>query len=86
MNSNNNYTLEVVAPFTMAANVYIADSASETDTAKMVPVQLVSGSAIRSAVNLLDNPGNLGKELQIQGKLEKYFQQPGLKSPTAYKL
>ncbi len=86
MNSNNNYTLEVVAPFTMAANVYIADAATETNTANMVPVQLVSGSDIRKAVNLLDNPGNLGKTLTIQGSLEKYFQQPGVKSPTAYKL
>ncbi|MDE6229323.1 MAG: hypothetical protein K2M40_05995, partial [Muribaculaceae bacterium] len=80
------YKLEVVAPFTVASNVYLADSATETDEKKMVPVQLVGGSDIRNAVNLKDNPDNLGKELMIQGKLETYFQQPGLKTPTAYKL
>ena len=52
----------------------------------MVPVQLVLDTDIRKAVNLKDNPSNLGKELMIQGKLETYFQQPGLKTPTAYKL
>lgn len=86
MNSNNNYTLEVTAPFTVASNVYIADKADEDATSKMLPVQLVSGSEIRKAVNLVDNPGNLGKTLAIQGSLETYFSQPGLKSPTAYKL
>ena len=86
MNSNNNYTLEVAAPFTVASNVYLADNASETNTANMLPVQLVSGTDIRKAVNLMDNPSNLGKELMIQGTLEKYFSQPGLKAPTAYKL
>ncbi|MDE5660152.1 MAG: hypothetical protein K2I28_04575, partial [Muribaculaceae bacterium] len=86
MNSNNNYTLEVTAPFTVASNVYIADKATETNTAKMLPIQLVAGTDIRSAVNLVDNPANAGKTLAIQGSLERYFQQPGLKSPTAYKL
>ena len=86
MNSNNNYTLEVAAPFSVASNVYLADEAGETNTAKMLPVQLVSGTDIRKAVNLMDNPGNLGKTLTIQGSLEAYFQQPGLKAPTAYKL
>ena len=86
MNSNNNYTLEVTAPFTVASNVYIADKKDEDITSRMLPVQLVAGSEIRAAVNLVDNPDNLGKTLSIQGSLENYFQQPGLKNPTAYKL
>lgn len=86
MNANANYTFENVAPFSMVSNVYIADSPTEEMTSRMLPVQLVSGTEIRSAVNLVDNPGNLGKELTIQGSLDNYFNQPGLKSPTAYKL
>lgn len=69
-----------------ASNVLIADNANETDLSKIVPIQLVSKTEIRSAINLVDNPGNIGKELIITGSLEKYFGQPGIKSPTAYKL
>lgn len=86
MNTKDEYFMEVKAPFTVAANVFIADNATETETAKMVPIQLVNGSAVRKAVNLLDNPGNIGKELAVSGNLQAYFQQPGVKSPTAYKL
>ncbi len=86
MNSNAEYTLEVAAPFTVASNVYIAETATETETAKMVPIQLVGGTDIRKAVNLVDNSGNIGKELYIKGSLEAYFQQPGIKAPSAYKL
>lgn len=79
------YTFVAVAPFSIASNVYIADSPTETNTAKMMPIQLPVGD-IRKAVNLVDNPGNLGKVLSIEGSFEKYFSQMGLKSPTAYKL
>jgi len=84
--TSNPYVLEVTAPFTVASNVYIADNASETDTDKMLPVQLVKETEIRSNVNLLDNPANLGAKLSIEGELTSYFSQPGLKNPTAYKL
>jgi hypothetical protein len=86
MNTTGDYTLEVAAPFTVAANVFIADNAAETETAKMAPVQLTSGSAVRKGVNLLDNPGNLGKVLAVNGSLQEYFKQPGVKSPTDYAL
>lgn len=83
MNSTADYTFETVAPFTISSNIYLADKADETETSKMLPVQLVSGTDIRKAVNLVDNPGLLGQEIMIQGSLEKYFSQPGLKAPTA---
>ena len=86
MNTTGEYFMEVKAPFTVAANVFIADNATETELTKMVPVQLKSGSAMRKAVNLLDNPGNIGKELMVNGALQAYFKQPGVKEPTDYKL
>lgn len=73
-------------PATSASNVLIADSPTETDYTKCMPVQLVYGDNVRSFVNLKDNPGNLGKELSIEGTLIAYFNQPGVKTPTAYKL
>lgn len=73
-------------PSSSASNVLIAASATETDYTKCIPVQLVSGTDIRAQVNLKDNPGNLGKVLKIQGTLEAYFRQPGIKTPTAFEL
>lgn len=86
--SNGGATLELTAADAVqsASNLLIADKADETDLAKIVPVQLKSGTDIRAALNLVDNPGNLGKELAVTGSLELYFKQPGVKSPTAYKL
>ncbi|MDE7335726.1 MAG: hypothetical protein K2N10_05400, partial [Muribaculaceae bacterium] len=79
-----NYVFETVAPFTVASNLYIAATADETDQTKMLPVQLVSGGKVRADLNLQDRPGNLGKEVSIKGKLEKYFGQPGIKEPSEY--
>ncbi|MCH5245387.1 MAG: hypothetical protein J1E84_02905 [Muribaculaceae bacterium] len=70
-------------PATGASNLLLADSPTETDYNKCVPLQLVAGTAIRSAINLMDNPGNLGKKLTVEGKLEKYFGVCGIKSPTS---
>ncbi len=73
------------AAATVQTNVLLADSKDCTDVSLCIPVQLPSGE-IRNAVNLQNNPGNLGKELMIQGSLEKYFGTAGVKSATAYKL
>ncbi len=69
-------------PATSASNVLIAATASETDYNKCVAVQLVSGTAVRAAVNLKDHPDNLGKKVTLQGSLEKYFGIAGVKSTT----
>ncbi len=71
------------APFNNAANILIAASASETDYKNCIPVQLVSGSDVRTALNLKDNAGNLGKAVLIKGQLTKYFGVAGLKTTTA---
>ncbi|MGD6843102.1 chitobiase/beta-hexosaminidase C-terminal domain-containing protein [Bacillus infantis] len=81
--SGTNYDQE--APFTSATNLGIADSASETNPAKILPVQLPSGT-IRTALNLVDHPENLGKKVQITGALQAYFSVPGLKSPTSFSI
>ncbi len=79
--SGTNFDIE--APFASATNLALADSPTETDFSKMLPVQLPSGS-IRTGLNLVDNPNNLGAKVDITGSLEAYFTIPGLKSPTAY--
>lgn len=66
-----------------ASNILIADEASCDDYKLCIPVQLVSKSEIRVKMNLMDNPGNLGKQILIAGQLVKYFNVPGLKAPTS---
>lgn len=76
-------SFDLVAPFDSATNLALADSPTETDIKKMLPVQLPTG-AIRTGLNLVDNPGNLHAKIHITGNLEPYFTIPGLKSPTSY--
>ncbi len=64
-------------------NLLLAGSASVSSVDKCIPVQLPAG-AIRDALNLLDNPGNLGREVTLGGSQEKYFGANGLKSLTYY--
>lgn len=64
-------------------NLLIAQSADVTDASKCIPVQLPAGD-IRTALNLRDNPGNLGRTVVLCGSNEKYFGQAGLKSVTKY--
>lgn len=71
------------APFTIASNILIADTPNETNYKNCILVQLVGGSDVRTALNLKDNAGNLGKVVMIYGSLEKYFGVAGLNSATA---
>lgn len=66
-------------------NLLLADKADETDPANCMPIQLPSG-AVRSALNLVDNPGNYLKEVKLTGSLEKYFGVPGLKAVSKYEI
>lgn len=68
---------------TVATNLLLSDNADEDNIASCIIVQLPSGN-IRSALNLVDNPGNYKKQVKITGSIEKYFQSAGLKSVTAY--
>lgn len=48
-----------------------------------IAVQLPSGS-VRAGLNLVDNPGNVGKTVKMRGSIEKYFLMAGLKSVSVY--
>lgn len=64
-------------------NLMLADSPDERNMDNILPVQLPNNT-IRSQLNLVDNPDNLGKLIQITGDLEAYFSRPGLRSPTSF--
>lgn len=72
------------ADVTSASNVILADKPDIKDATLCIPVQLPTGD-VRAALNLKDNPGNLLKQVCLQGTLAKYFSVAGLKSVTAYK-
>lgn len=80
--SNGTFKLITDVADAVAANIVLADSADETET--VIPVQLSSGSEIRVALNLKDNPENLGKKVKIQGTLTDYFSMTGLKNTDEY--
>ena len=68
-----------VGPFDLATNVVIADDPNCNEISQCIIVNLPSGKPLRIQVNLVDNPGNLGKHLAVNGKLRKYFGQAGLR-------
>ena len=66
-------------------NLLLADSADEKDVKNCISIALPIGG-VRDALNLKENPGNLGKLLTIKGDLGTNLYIPGVKSPTEYKL
>lgn len=71
-------------PATVASNILLAASPDETNVANCIPIQLTSGSAVRTALNLKDHAENLGRQVSIKGNLEAYFGSAGVKATTAY--
>ena len=63
------------------SNLAIGDVAGATE---FIPVELPNGSDVRSALNLVDNPDLLGKEVMVYGKLESYFSTTGVKNVTDF--
>jgi hypothetical protein len=59
--------------------VVIADDATCHEISQCIIVNLPAGKPLRTQVNLMDNPENLGKHLAVNGKLRKFFGQAGLR-------
>lgn len=68
------------------ANILIADAADASNTANCVCIQLVAQTDVRNALNLVDNPGVLGAQVQVFGDVMKYNTLPGIKNTSNYKL
>ncbi|MDR2928268.1 MAG: DUF6359 domain-containing protein [Cytophagaceae bacterium] len=73
------------APFTVTTNILIAESVTETNYINCIPVQLPAGT-VRTALNLVDNPTNLGKKVSLYGDFTTYFGVAGIKSVTEFVL
>lgn len=69
------------------AAIVIAGSATETDYTKCLVIGFGNDSkAAKDALNLVDNPSNLGKEVLLQGILKYAFSAPGMKTITDHEL
>lgn len=66
-------------------NILISDNPNAQSVAECIPVQLPAG-AVRDALNLVSNPGNLGKKVKMNGSIEKYFGVAGFKTVTEYEI
>lgn len=50
---------------------------------KNYPVELSTGK-VRDALNISENPFNIGKKIVVRGNLERYYSAPGLKNPKEF--
>lgn len=66
-------------------NLVLGPTANCTDPNQCIAIQLPN-NAVRTALNLSANPGNLGKELTIKGDVMKYCGAAGLKNCSDYVL
>lgn len=76
-------TARFSAPATMATNILLAPNKDTKDVSQCIGIQLPSG-AVRNALNLQDNAGNLGRLVSIKGNIAKYSGAAGLRSASAY--
>ena len=67
------------APFDLKTNVVIADDPTCREISLCIIVNLPNNKPLRTEVNLVDHPENLGKTLAVNGKLRRYFGQAGLR-------
>ena len=67
------------APFDLKTNVLIADDPTCHEITNCVIVNLPNNKPLRTEVNLVDHPDNLGKQLTVLGTLRTYFGQAGLR-------
>lgn len=80
------YAAHFEAGGSQRANILISDNPSANAAAQCVCIQLVAQTATREALNLVDNPGVLGKQVSVFGDVMKYNTLPGIKNTSDYKM
>ena len=71
-------------PFSKNTNIVLGPCDTTTVREHCLAVQLPAGP-VREALNLVDNPDLIGREIYIKGDLvDAYYGIPGLKSPSDY--
>ncbi len=70
--------------FTADTAIAIADSSAETNTTRILYVQVTA--AFRTQFGLQSNASRLGQRIDVTGALTAYFSHPGLKNPSSMAL
>ncbi|MDD2596037.1 MAG: DUF6359 domain-containing protein [Bacteroidales bacterium] len=79
-------SVSFTAPFTKDSHIAIAAAPSETGRERCFSVEL-SKTAVKSALNLVSNPGNLGKKVFLKGEIvSSYFGLAGMKKVSDFKI
>lgn len=82
--SSSGTKMNTSAPFESNTHLTIAERSSVKDKASCLSIELRKG-AIRDALNLKDNPDNLGMQVFLCGDIvEAYYGIPGLKNLSEY--
>ncbi len=86
VNGNNVSAAEFGLPSVeLKTNILVGPTADCQDVALCIPVQLPIGN-VRTALNLTENPSNLGKAVTLEGTYERYCGAPGLRQVVSYEL
>ena len=73
------------APFKGETAILLADNAGEKDTEKMISIGLGNKtSKLRKTFNLVDNPGNYGKQARFFGSRTTYLGFISIRNPGSY--
>lgn len=80
------YAAHFEAAKTQRANILLSDTPDASDAAQCICIQLVAQTDVRNALNLVDNPAMLGREVSVKGDVMKYNTLPGIKNTSEYKL
>lgn len=73
-------------PFKWSSAILLADSKDERDVEKTVSISLKSGSNIRKALNLDDNPDKYLRKVKVFGIRTTYLGLTGIKEVSAWEL
>ena len=69
----------VTSKTSVASNIALAATDTDFET-NYIPVALLNKSDARSALNIVDNSSNVGKQVKVCGTLELYFNTTGVKN------
>ena len=73
-------------PFTSRTNLVLGPKSSTIDRSACMSMQLPAGD-VREALNLVDNPENLGRRIYVKGDVvEAYYGIPGIKNVSEFEL
>jgi len=71
---------------TQYSNIAIAAETGITEWESVVPVQLVNNTEPRTQLNVVDNPGNIGKAVKVYGTITTYFSTNGVKDVSDFEI